>query len=94
MRDTHERSFEHVLGHEDLVGGVDYAGLEGALLDLGHAVEARRENHHQCGAHGGNHHGTATALHTIEGNDDEFSQWGFEDERENQKHFGENRSVE
>lgn len=82
-----------MLGHEDLVGGVDYTGLEGALLDLGHAVEAGGEDHHQCGADGGHDDGAATALHAIQGNDDEFSERGFENEGENEKHFGENGSV-
>jgi len=83
-----------VLGHENLVGGVEHTGLEGALLDLGHAVEAGRENHHQCGAHGGHHDGATAALDPIEGNDDEFSERGLENEGENQKHFAENSSVE
>ena len=94
LRDTHERSFQHVFGHENLVGGVEYTGLKGALLDLGHAVEAGRENHHQCGAHRGHHDGATATFNPIEGDDDEFSERSFENEGENQKHFAENCSIE
>lgn len=83
-----------MFGHKNLVGGVEYTGLEDALLDLGHAVEAGRENHHQCGAHGGYNNGATAAFDPIKGNYDQFSERGLENEGENQKHFAENRSVE
>lgn len=83
-----------MLGHKNLISGVNYAGLDGALLDLGHAVEAGRKHHHQCCNHGGDHDGSATSLDPIQGNDYQFPQRGLENKGQNQKHFEKNRSVE
>ena len=83
-----------MLGHEDLIGGVDHTGLYGAPLDLGHAVEAGSQHHHQCGTHRCDHYGATTSLDTIQGNDHELPQWGLEEEGQDQKHLAKDRSVE
>lgn len=90
----HERSFEKVLGHEDLFGGIDNTGLSGTALDLGHTVEARSEDDDQCGADGGDDDGATAALEAIQGEDEELPEWGLEKEKHDQKHFAEDRGVE
>lgn len=83
-----------MLGKEDLIGGVEYTGLDGTFLDLRHAIETGSKHDNQRDTHSGDDDRATTSLDTIQGNDDKLPEWGFENEGQNQKHFAENRSVE
>lgn len=69
---THKRSFEHVFGHEDLIRWVDSSGLDGALLDLDHTVDAGEEDSEDGGSHGLDHDRASPSLDTIQAQYHEF----------------------
>lgn len=89
-----KRSFEHVLGDEDLVGGVNEGTFEGTTVDLGNAVEGGSQQNDQGGAEGLNDEGAATSLEAIQRDDDQLSHRSFEEEAEDDKHLAKNEGVE
>lgn len=91
---THKRSFEHVLGHQHLVGGIGHAGLDRASLDLDHAVDAGHEYNEEGPGHGREHDRAPPALDPIQGYDHDLSQRGLEEKGQNECHFGQDHGVQ
>lgn len=83
-----------MLGHEDLVGGVEEAGLDGAPLDLHHAVQAGGEHDQQRDADRLHHDGAPAALDPIQGHDHQLPERGLEQEGQDQRHLGGDHGVQ
>lgn len=90
---THERSLEHMLGRENLIGWIKSSGINGSALDLEHTVDAREEDNENGGADGFDDDGATTALDAIEDHDYELTERRLEEEKQYEHHFGEDQGV-
>ncbi|GLT80652.1 hypothetical protein SLA2020_520810 [Shorea laevis] len=93
-KDTHKRSFEHELGHEDQVGGIDSTGLNGSALDLDHAVEAGDEDDGYGAGNSADDDGTLPSLDPIQSHDYELPERSFEEQGEDNTHLGQDHRIQ
>lgn len=91
---THKRSFEEVIGHENLICRAKIVALHRSSPDLEGAVEGGNKNceHRACDGFGDN--GTTATLYPVEAEDDEFSCWCPEHHREDHRRFEEDCSEQ
>lgn len=87
---THESGLEKVFGHEDLIGGIGGAVVDPALLDLDHAVAARREQHCDSRRHRLHHDRSTAALHPIQRHDHKLPQRRLERHQDYHCHLQKN----
>lgn len=86
---THESGFEEVLGHENLIRGIDRAVVDPTSTDLGHAVDAGHEHHQNRSRHGLDHDGPTPALDPVQAHDHQLPQGGLEQHHQYQTHLRE-----
>lgn len=79
---THERCFEEVLGHKNLIGGVNNSTLlDPTLLNLQHAIHTRQQHHENGPCNGLHHQGSTTSLQPIQAHYHELPQRGLEQQQ-------------
>lgn len=82
-----------MLGGEDLISRIENGTILRSALDTKQAVDAGDKNDEDCGADGFDDDGAAAAFDAIEGEDDELSERRLEEEKEDQRHLGEDHRV-
>lgn len=55
-----------MLGHKNLVGGIEGSSVDGAALDLEHAVKGGCKHHHESGGDGREDDGAPSSLDPIQ----------------------------
>ena len=91
---THERSFKQVIGHKDLIRGINLTSLTHPILDLNHAIDARKKNNEDSSGDCLNNDWAFSALKTIQSDDHKLPQRSPEEESQNESHLGCDHSEE
>lgn len=86
---THKRSFEHVLGRENLIRGIKIPILHPTPVDRHEVVHARHHHHKKGACDGLDDDGAAAAFQPVQAHDDKLPQGGLEHEDHDQGHLGE-----
>lgn len=83
-----------MLGHQNLVRGIDSSGVGGAVPDLEHTVDAGQEHNEYGPGHGLDHDWTPPSLNLVQRHDHQLPQRGLEQKQHNQRHFAEDHRVQ
>lgn len=86
---THERSFKHVPGEEDLVGGID--GLDRTALDIDYVVDGDGHHGEEDPTDGLDDERSSASLEAVQPHDHQLPQRGPEEKDQNHQHGPQSR---